>query len=111
MILVGILISFSNGLEVKCLEKLTKRISIFKAEKNLTSPYDYVNFSIPKNVCFIGQSITLNENETLSISAQNNEDITSIIFAAPSTLPEFPFEIFIAFSKLNEVRLVFSGIQ
>lgn len=96
---------------VKCVDKLEKRISVFKADENETSTYYMVTIPLQKSKCFIEQPIELVENETLNISAENPDEITSITFAAPSTLPEIPLVIFEQFSNLSEVHFVFTGIE
>lgn len=105
------LVSLSSAIEVNCVEKLNKRLSVFKAEENHTIPYRDIVFDIPSHQCFVDQSIALDENETLSISSLIPDHITSIIFAAPSTLPEFPLVIFTTFPNLSDVHLVFTGIE
>lgn len=108
---MGILTTWCGAIEVSCVEKLNKRLSIFKAEENHTNLYRDIVFNIPSHQCFIEQSIVLDENETWSISSPNPKNITSIIFSAPSTLTEFPFIIFSTFPHLNHVHLVFTGIE
>lgn len=112
LILVGTLIYLNNCIEVKCVEKLNKRISIFKAEENLTNPYQDVAFSIPESQCFIDQTITLGENETLVVISPNPELITSITFAVPSLLPKFQFSVvFMTFPNLTNAHLISTGIE
>lgn len=108
---VAALVCLGNGIEVKCVDKLSKRISIFKAEENLTNPYQDVTFDISVNQCFIDEPIVLDENETLHIVAANREQITSITFATPSTLPEFPSLIFATFPNLTDIHLICTGIE
>ncbi|XP_055313686.1 toll-like receptor 3 [Sitodiplosis mosellana] len=110
-ILVTTLVGLSNGIEVKCVENLNKRISIFKAEENHTNPYQDVVFDIPASQCYIEQPIALDENETLQVTSSNTEQITSITFATPSNLPEFPLVIFTIFPNLNNVHLICTGIE
>lgn len=91
---------------------MTKRLSIFKSEENDTIPYRDVTFKIPEHECFIDDTITLEENETLSIQQPNrNVEITKITFAKPSMLPEFPLIIFQIFPNLIDVHLIFTGIE
>lgn len=91
---------------------MTKRLSIFKSEENDTIPYRDVTFKIPEHECFIDDTITLEENETLSIQQPNRDvEITKITFAKPSMLPEFPLIIFQIFPNLIDVHLIFTGIE
>ncbi|XP_031640920.1 slit homolog 1 protein-like [Contarinia nasturtii] len=110
VVLVNML-STIQTMEVKCVDKLNKRLSIFKDEENHTNPYLDVDFMIADNHCFIDEKITLDDNELLSILSPNTEQITSITFATPSTLPKFPMVIFATFSNLMDVHLVFTGIE
>lgn len=98
-------------IDVQCVNKFNKRISIFKAEENETEPYRDVSFDMPENRCFIEHPIKLEENDSLSIYAPNSEKITSITFATPSTLPKFPFVVFTTFPNLEDVHLVFAGVK
>lgn len=111
MVILVNVISTIESMEVKCVDKLNKRLSIFKAEDNHTNPYRDVAFTIPDHHCFIDETIVLDDNEPFRILSSNSEQITSITFAAPSTLPKFPLIIFAIFSNLMDVHLVFSGIE
>lgn len=111
LILIGLLSCLSKGIEVKCVDKLSKRISIFKAEENHTNPYQEVAFDVPPHQCYVEQVILLEENETLAIFSSNPENITSVVFAAPSHHPNFPSMIFETFPNLNDVHLIHFGIE
>lgn len=110
-ILIGTLVYLNNGIEVKCVDKLDKHISMFKDGENLTNPYQDIVFDIPDNHCYVEQSITLEENETLVVSSSNSKQIQILTFAAPSTLPEFPLVIFTTFPNLSNVHLIHTGIE
>lgn len=104
-------LDWCGAIEVNCIDKLSKRISIFNATENLTNPYQDVVFDIPDHQCFIDQSITLDENDTLTIISNHYEQITSITFAQPSTSPEFPRIIFSTFPNLSDVHLISTGLE
>lgn len=98
--------------QVRCVDRLVKRISIFEATENNTSPYNDVTFVIPSHECFIDEPITLSdENDKLTISAANSQQITAITFARPSNLTAFPSIIFELFPKLSDVHLISSGLE
>lgn len=112
MFVFGVCTSVVTCFEATCSETLTKRLSIFKADENHTDPYRDVTFDIPDHECFVDESITLDENETLSIAIPTrNTEITFIVFAVPSMLPEFPLVIFNAFPKLTDVHIIHAGIE
>lgn len=97
---------------MSCVDHFTKRLSIFKSEENHTNPYHDLTFDIPDNECFIDESITLDENDTLSIiEPQRDIPITKITFAKPSMLPEFPLIIFQTFPNLTSVHLIATGCE
>lgn len=102
-------------MNVSCLAKLEKVISLFTVVENLHEsppPAEHViNISLPLNHCYIDETIDLQENETLTLLNPSNNEITSLTLAARSTLPEFPIEIFDAFPNLTEVELIYSGIE
>lgn len=102
----------SWAVQVNCVDRLEKRISIFEATENNTSPYNDVTFVIPNHECFIDEPITLSdENDTLTILATNNQQITSITFARPSNSTGFPSIIFELFPKLSDVHLISTGLE
>lgn len=108
---VGCLVNWCSAIEVNCVDKLSKRISIFNATENHTNPYQEIHFDIPDHECFIDQPITLDENDTLSIVSTNYDQITSITFAQPSTSPGFPLVIFTTFPNLSDVHVISAGIE
>lgn len=111
-IAIGCLAQLSSAIQLDCVDKLTKHLSVFEATSNDTDPYKHVTFDIPDHECFIDQPITLDdENDTLTIVAPNNDEITSITFAVPSHYPEFPSVVFTTFPNLNRVHLMSTGIE
>lgn len=110
-IAIGCLTQLGSAIQVDCVDKLTKHLSVFEATSNLTDLYKHVTFDIPNHECFIDQPITLDENDTLTIATPNNDEITSITFAVPSHHPEFPSIVFTIFPNLNHVHLISTGIE
>lgn len=102
------------GYQVSCLEKVERKLKLHIDDPKIpTSPapptYD-INISIDKNECYIDDAIELEHNEKISIANPSNE-ITSILFAHRSVLPDFPEEIFNTFPNLLKVQMIFSGIE
>lgn len=103
---------WNDAIQVNCVDKLIKRISIFEATENITNLYNDVIFEIPEHECFIDESLTLDgEDDTLAVIATNTEQITSITFAKPSNLSAFPAIIFATFPKLSDVHLISTGLD
>lgn len=101
----------SDAIQVNCVDKLIKRVSIFEATENITNLYKDVIFDIPDHECFIDDAITTDKNDPLKIIAPNNDRITSIKFAKPSNASKFPSIIFETFPKLSDVHLISTGLD
>lgn len=86
-------------------------MGIFNATEIYTPDFKNVTFNIPDDECFIDESITSSENDTLVINSKNPDQIRKITFAQPSISPTFPSIIFDTFPNLSDVHLILAGVE
>ena len=107
-------------MELSCAENLKFSFDNNVVERTNKQPNQTVNPNVTTidvdiplavNECVITEEIHLEENDTLTISNPSNEVVTSLQLSGRASLKRIPDTIFETFPYLNELHLVFSGIE